>query len=57
MKTGTAVGAHPTVTQSFGELLPDLLTSPSSDYGSDDEKVPSPIRKEKKPHRDLVSEF
>jgi len=57
MKTGTAVGAHSTVTQSFGELLPDLLTSPSSDYGSDDEKVPSPIRKEKKPHRDLVSEF
>ena len=55
--TGPAVGAHPAVTDSSGELLPDLLTSPSSDYGSDDEKVPSPIRTEKKPHRDEVSEF
>ena len=33
------------------------MTFASSDHDSDDESVCSPIRKEKKPHKDLVPEW
>ena len=43
---GPAIGANPTATNSSHESLPDLLSSSSSDYDSDDEEVRTPIRKE-----------
>jgi len=41
-----AIGAEPTLTDISDESLPDLLSSSSSDYDSNDEKVRTPIRKE-----------
>ena len=43
---GFAIGAEHTVTDSSDESIPHLLSSSSSDYDSDDEKVRTPIRKE-----------
>jgi len=36
---GPPIGAEPTVTESSDESLPDLLSSSSSDYDSNDEKA------------------
>ena len=43
---GPAICAEPAATDSSDESLPDLLSSSSSDYDSDNEKVRTPIRKE-----------